>query len=247
MRGTGKLSDIHLSDGLTMQHRASLGWLPRSFASEASGSPVAEVQAKPIKKGLSAGTVPPATDQVPPAAAQHPGPSVHDSHSSTSTADLSGSTRDVRKSSATVGVDRPSAAAVPAGVDQVPPSSTAPLASTQHDNSEENDSQTPASDQSMQSVIDDIGDIGQLNKGSSKIPEASVGRWQRFKWWVWGTPQQYWTYEDSNRTRSTKADAPDAAASTTDSVGGSSKWRRSKWSIADIIGSAILRSGITKR
>ena len=98
----------------------------------------------------------------------------------------------------------------------------------------------------MQSVIDDIGDIGQLNKGSSKTPDASIGRWQRFKWWVWGTPQQYWTDQVSSRTRSSAADATHAAASTTDSVGDSPKWQRSKWSIADIIGSAILRSGITK-
>ena len=207
------------------------------------------MQAKPIKKGLSAGTRPPATEQVPPAAAQQPGPCVHDSHSSTRTADPSGSAKDVHTSSATVGVDRPSAAAVPAGVDQVPPSSTAPIAPAQtapRADSKEHYPQTPASDQSMQSVIDDIGDIGQLNKGSSKTPDASIGRWQRFKWWVWGTPQQYWTDQVSSRTRSSAADATHAAASTTDSVGDSPKWQRSKWSIADIIGSAILRSGITK-
>ena len=245
-RATGKLSDIHLSD---LQHKASRGWLTRSFASEVPDSPVADVQAKPIKKGLSAGTTPPATDQVPPAAAQQPGPSVHDSHSSTNTADPSGLIKDVRMSSATVGIDRPSAAAVPAGVDQVPPSSTAPIASAQttpHANTKESNAQTPASNQSMQSVIDEIGDIGQLNKGSSKLPDASIGRWQRFKWWVWGTPQQHWTYQDSSRTGSSTADATHAAASTTDSVGDGSKWQRSKWSIADIIGSAILRSGITK-
>ena len=249
MRATGKLSDKYLADDLVLQHKASVGRLTRSFASGPPGSPVAEVQAKPIKKGLSAGTVPPATDQVPPAAVQQPGPSVPDSHSSTSTADPSGSTKDVRTSSATVGVDRPSAAAVPAGVDQVPPSSTAstaPAQTTPHANPKEVDPQTPAPDQSMQSVIDDIGDIGQLNKRSSKSPEASVGRWQRFKWWVWGTPQQYWTYQDSRRTRTSTADTAHAAAGTTGSVVDSSKWQRSRWSIADIIGSAILRSGITK-
>ena len=231
-----------------LQHKASLGWLARSFASAAPGSPGAEVQAKPIKKGLSAGTTPAATDQVPPEAAQQPGPSMHDSHSS-STTDSSGSTKNVRMSSATVGVDRPSAAAVPAGVDQVLPTSRAPLSSAQamkHDDTTASSSQTPASDQSMQSVVDDIGNFGQLNKESSKIPDASIGRWQRFKWWVWGTPQQYWTYQDSERTHTGTADAAHAAASTTDSVGSSSKWQRSRWSIADIIGSAILRSGITK-
>ena len=101
----------------------------------------------------------------------------------------------------------------------------------------------------MQSVLDEIGDVGQLNKPPNKIPDASVSRWQRFKWWVWGTPQQYWTNlnnadlggESSNTTKAT-----DNASSSTDLGKGAKKWQRSRWSVADIIASAILRSRITK-
>lgn len=238
----GGHSDKPYPFGLTLQQRHPVGWPTRSFASAASGKPVAETQAEPIKN-LSGGRLPPATEQVPREAAEQPGPSTHAPASGTTA--LPRSKKDVGASSATVGVDRPSAAAIPAGVDQVPPSSTAQAASAQtiqHDDPKETDPQTPAPDQSMQSVMNDIGNLGQLNKGLRKTPDASIGRWQRFKWWVWGTPQQYWTQS----AHSSNSDATDAAASSADTVGGSSKWRRSKWSIADIIASAILRSGITR-
>lgn len=247
LRAAGEHSDILHPYGLTLQQGCSIGWLTRSFASAAPGNPVAKTQAKP-SKNLSGGRVPPAAEQVPREAAEQPGPSAHDSHSSSGTTALPRSTKDVGTSSATVGVDRPSAAAVPAGADQVPPSSTAQAASAQaihHDDPKETDPQTPAPDQSMQSVLSDIGNLGQLNKGSSQTPaapNANFGRWQRFKWWIWGTPQQYWTQS----ARSSSSDATHAAASTANTVGSSKKWRRSKWSIADIIASAILRSGITQ-
>ncbi|KAL3150325.1 hypothetical protein ABBQ32_000170 [Trebouxia sp. C0010 RCD-2024] len=233
--------------------------MTRSFAGAVYGSPEAEVLAKPVKKGLSAGTAPPATDQVPFGGTQQAtsstpaGPSTQPSGSSNSRKASSGSTNDAHMSSATVGVDRPSAAAVPAGVDQVPPSSTAHTASAHtvpQDDSTATDPPTPARKQSMQSVLKDVSDIGQLNQGPSRTPDASeasdaaVGRWQRFKWWIWGTPQQYWTHPDSNKPHSSTSGAAHAAASTTHDGGPSRK--RSRWSIADIMASAILRSGITK-
>ena len=242
-----------------LQPKASAGQLTRGFASAASGS--SEVPAKPVKNGLSAGTAPPATDQVPFEATQQAtsstraGSAAQTSGSSSSRTASPGSTADARMSSATVGVDRPSAAAVPAGADQIPPSSTTDTASAQTtppDDSTTTNPPSPAPKQSMQSVLKDISDIGQLNQGphrtsdTSEASDASVGRWQRFKWWIWGTPQQYWTYPDSHQPHSSTSDAPHAATGSTDSEGSSRKWQRSRWSIADIIGSAILRSGITK-
>lgn len=226
----------------------------RSFASEAAGNSGVGVQAKPIKKGLSAGTVPPATEQVPPALTQKKS-SLQASDPSSSPADPSSSK--VPNSSATVGTDRPSAAAIPAGVDQVPPSSASQATSSQTAQgniTRDNEPSTSAtsSRQSMQSVIKDIGDIGQLNQGaSSNTPEASTGRWQRFRWWLWGTPQQFWTFQDnaatgSDSSQTSKSEAEGATDSSTDISGGSKRWQRSRWSIADTIASAILRSGITR-
>lgn len=258
LRAAGNQTDVSPPAGPVLQPKAFAWRMTRSFASTVSGSPEGEVQARPVKKGLSAGTAPPATDQVPFEATQQAtsstpaGSSAQPSGSSNSKKASSGSTKDAHTSSATVGVDRPSAAAVPAGVDQVPPSSTAHTASAHtapQDDSTATDPPSPAPKQSMQAVLKDVSDIGQLNQGTSRTSDASdasVGRWQRFKWWIWGTPQQYWTYADSNKPHSSTSGAAHAAASTNDSEGPSRKWQRSRWSIADIIGSAILRSGITK-
>lgn len=247
-RAAGIQSDVPLPNGPVLQPKSSAGWLTRSFASATSGNPEAEAQAKPVQKGLSAGTAPPATDQVPLRAAQQPHRSTPNSGSLHSKTASPGSTKDARTSSATVGVDQPSAAAVPAGVDQVPPSSTGHTASAQttpNDDSAATNPSTAGPKQSMQSVINDISDIGQLKQSPGSTSDGPISRWQRLKWWVWGTPQQYWTYEDSNKKQSSTTDA-DAAVSTTDNVGSSRKRQRSRWSVADIIGSAILRSGITK-
>ena len=236
-----------------LQQAAPLWSLVRSFASDASGSP-AGLQAEPIKKGLSAGTVPPATEQVPPGAIQQPSPSAEDSDPSAGAASSAGSRSSVPKSSATVGTDKPSASAIPAGVDQVSPASStraAPTQTSKDDTTQQSEPSTsaPSSRQSMQSVLHDIGDAGQLNKQASKIPDATVSRWQRFKWWVWGTPQQYWSTNQDNadlgRKISNSSEAKDDASST-DLGKGAAKWQRSRWSIADIIASAILRSRITK-
>lgn len=259
LRAAGNQTDVSPPAGPVLQPKAFARRMTRSFAGAVYGSPEAEVLAKPVKKGLSAGTAPPATDQVPFGGTQQAtsstpaGPSTQPSGSSNSRKASSGSTNDAHMSSATVGVDRPSAAAVPAGVDQVPPSSTAHTASAHtvpQDDSTATDPPTPARKQSMQSVLKDVSDIGQLNQGPSRTPDASeasdaaVGRWQRFKWWIWGTPQQYWTHPDSNKPHSSTSGAAHAAASTTHDGGPSRK--RSRWSIADIMASAILRSGITK-
>ncbi len=228
----------------------------RGFAREATPKAgQAQSQAKPIMKGLSAGTVPAATEQVPASVEQHPG-------TAASNTDLPSS--EVTNSSATVGRDRPSASTVPAGADQIPPSpadhTTAQSSqgdSPQHDASDEPSTSDPQAQQSMQSVMDDISQVGQVGKTKAESKHLSedsnmlgTGRWQRFMWWIWGTPQQYWT--DQSNTSSTgdmsgsrKAESH-AASGSTDLPGDSKVWRRSKYSLGDIIASAILRSGITK-
>ncbi len=104
--------------------------------------------------------------------------------------------------------------------------------------------------------MNDISDVGQVEKTKAESKHLSedsnmpgIGRWQRFKWWVWGTPQQYWTDQSSTSSTgdmsgSSKAESH-AASGRTDLQGDSKVWRRSKYSLGDIIASAILRSGIT--
>ena len=220
----------------------------RSFASNVGSTSDTSMQPKPIKKGLSAGTVPPAAEQVPHEPAQRPSSSAHGTDTSASTASQAGSTSSTPKSSATVGIDRPSASAIPAGVDQVPPSSDTHTASAKSsDDAFQNRATSPSASFSQQSGTSNAKDAPNLSQGESQSSAAAVGRWQRFKWWIWGTPQKFWTYQDATPAiDSTKSESTDAASSSTDIAGGAGKWRRSKWSIADIIASAILRSGITK-
>lgn len=237
----------------------------RGFAREATPKAgQAQSQAKPIKKGLSAGTVPAATEQVPASVEQHPGTAASNTDLPASNFNYKTPSSEVTNSSATVGRDRPSASTVPAGADQIPPSpadhTTAQSSqgdSPQHDASDEPSTSDPQAQQSMQSVMDDISQVGQVGKTKAESKHLSEdsnmlgsGRWQRFMWWIWGTPQQYWT--DQSNTSSTgdmsgsrKAESH-AASGGTDLPGDSKVWRRSKYSLGDIIGSAILRSGITK-
>jgi len=228
----------------------------RGFASEAGLTSDQSVQAKPIKKGLSAGTVPPATEQVPPGAPAH-------QETKPARTDMSASSTgssETHSNSATVGKDRPSASAIPAGVDQVPPSSKGRTASqpAQGSSSQGGEPSTSHSQpqQSMHSVLNDIGDIGQLGKAQSKpsgeeSSKAAISRWQRFQWWIWGTPQEYWTGKSSHGTsgstaETSNADSDAGLSSNSDAPGRKKKWQRSKYTLGDIIGPAILRSGITK-
>ncbi len=237
----------------------------RGFAREATPKAgQAQAQAKPIKKGLSAGTVPPATEQVPASVEQHPGTTASNTDLPASNPDYKNPSSEVINSSATVGRDRPSASTVPAGTDQIPPSPADHMTaqssegdSSQNDASDEPSTSDRQAQQSMQSVMDDISDIGEVGKAKAESKHLSedsnmpgTGRWQRFKWWIWGTPQQYWTDQSSTSSTgdmsgSRKAESQAASGGTV--VPGDSKlWRRSKYSLGDIIASAILRSGITK-
>ena len=255
---------LHQSDGEGIQYCTRLLLRPepcvswtKSFASEATDAQGQSVPAKPIKKGLSAGTVPPATEQVPhgvleqqQAQAQGTGKTLRNT----------GSTNGLQQHSAAVGKDRPSASSVPAGADQVPPSSVGHIPSQVVQTGSSNDDEPSTSDsqhpESMDSLITDIEDAGQLGKAPSKpsavhSAQPVVSRWQRFQWWIWGTPQQYWTdqisTDNASSTAQSSKDGPDAAStSNTDSPEGSKMWQRSRYSLGDIIGSAILRSGITK-
>lgn len=237
----------------------------RGFAREATPKAgQAQSQTKPIKKGLSAGTVPPATEQVPASVEEHPGTAASSNDLPASNLNYKKPPSEVINSSATVGRDRPSALTLPAGADQIPPSPADHIKaqspqgdSSQNDALDEPSTSDPQAQQSMQSLMNDISDVGQVGKTkaeSKHLPEDSnmlgTGRWQRFKWWIWGTPQQYWT--DQSKTSSTgdmsgshKAESHAASGSTV-SPGNSKTWRRSRYSLGDIIASAILRSGITK-
>ena len=228
---------------------------PRSFASEASSD---QTQAKPIKKGLSAGTVPPATEQVPLGSAQQKDlrPDSRDADSLKS----SPVPRPAHKDSATVGEDRPSASAIPAGVDQVPPSSHSNATSqpAQGTSIPENEPSTSRSapQQSMQSVISDISSVGKLGTASSSTSsddsttsgdssQDSISRWQRFKWWIWGTPQQYWTDQSSKQEQNSQNFGA-ASDSDTDSADRQPVKQRSKWLLGNIFESAIMRTGVIK-
>ncbi len=248
---------------LFLHPQPAVNWA-RGFAREATPKAgQAQSQAKPIKKGLSAGTVPPATEQVPANVDHPPGTAASSADLPPSNPNYKKPSSEVINSSATVGRDGPSASTVPAGADQIPPSPadrTTALSSqgdsSQHDADEPSTSNHQAQ-QSMQSVLNDISDVGQVGKTEAENKHLSedsnmpgIGRWQRFKWWIWGTPQQYWT--DQNDTSSTSGMSGSskteshAASGGTDLQGDSKVWRRSKYSLGDIIGSAILRSGITK-
>lgn len=234
----------------------------RGLASDASTNTGQKTQAKAIKTGLSAGTVPPATEQVPASVEQHQEAAPAATSSNSKTGSGSSSSQTVR-SSAMIGKDRPSASAVPAGVDQVPPSMVSHTASQpsqgglQSDDQDAPSTSAPQSQQSMQSVMADISDVGQLGKAQpgGNAPSAAsnmqgISRWQRFKWWIWGTPQQYWKDQDGasstgNISGSSKGES-ETSSSSTDVPGSSKEWKRSKYTLGDIIGSAILRSGITK-
>ncbi|KAL0029997.1 hypothetical protein WJX77_012379 [Trebouxia sp. C0004] len=234
----------------------------RGFAREATPSAgQAQSQAKPIKKGLSAGTVPPATEQVP---ASDPGTTASNTDLPASNPDYKKSSSEVSNSSATVGRDRPSASTVPAGADQIPPSSADHItAQSSHSDGSQNDASNqpstsdPQAQQSMHSLMNDISDVGLVGKTEAESKHVSEdsniqgpGRWQRFKWWIWGTPQQYWTDQSNNsstgNTSGSRKAESDAASGGTGLPDESKVWRRSKYSLGDIIGSAILRSGITK-
>ncbi|DBA79324.1 TPA: hypothetical protein ACH3X2_007799 [Trebouxia sp. C0005] len=264
MQTSGKIiSEVLPVPALFLHPQLVVNWA-RGFAREATPEAgQAQSQAKPIKKGLSAGTVPPATEQVPASVEQHPGTAAPNTDLPPGNLDYQ-KPSSVIKSSATVGRDRPSASTVPAGADQIPPSAADHIfAQSSHGDTSHNDASdepstsNPQAQQSMQSVMDDISDIGQVGKtkaDSKHLSEDSnmpgTGRWQRFKWWIWGTPQQYWT--DQSNTSSTgdmsgsrKAESHAASGSTVP-PGDSKVWRRSKYSLGDIIASAILRSGITK-
>ena len=212
------------------------GSLAKSVANDASSTSGHNIPARPIKTGLSSGTVPPATEQVPQSAP------AADSHGR-----LANKTQ---STSATVGKDRPSASAVPAGMDQVPPS----LSPTDGSMSE-GEGPSTSGREPQQAVMTDFskdskaGTMASANEGTS----LGISRWQRFKWWLWGTPPQHWTYEDrtgaSGRITETCEADSDAASSTAtaaNSTADSKARKRSKWFLGDMIGSAILRSGITK-
>ena len=236
-------------------HFSSAQYRQRSFASEASSD---QTKAKPTKKGLSAGTVPPATEQVPLGSAQQKDlrPDSRDASDS-----LSSSARPAHKDSATVGTDRPSASAIPAGVDQVPPSSggNAGSHSAQAASTPEDDSSTSSStpQQSMQSVISDISDVGKLGTSSSTTSsddsttasgdssQERISRWQRFKWWIWGTPQQYWT-DQSSKQEQTSHGFGAASSNDTDTADMQPAQHRSKWLLGNIFESAIMRTGVIK-
>lgn len=262
---------MHMSGNRTATLPLSTLFLPcllatheaRGLASDASINSGQNTQAKAIKKGLSAGTVPPATEQVPASVEQHQEAASATTSSNSKTGIGSSSSQTVR-SSAMVGKDRPSASAVPAGVDQVPPSMVTYTASqpSQGGGPQSNDQDAPStsapqSQQSMQSVMADISDVGQLGKAQpgGKAPSAAsnmqgISRWQRFKWWIWGTPQQYWTDQDgassTDNISDSSKDESGTSSSSTDAPGSSKEWKRSKYTLGDIIGSAILQSGITK-
>ena len=217
--------------------------LAKSFASEASGD---HNTSKPIKKGLSAGTVPPAAEQVPPGAVQQ-----KDSHSvkPAESASKSASGQTTYRDSATVGQDRPSASAIPAGVDQIPPSSHGQTnTDKQHASSLQDSESRQSSSQSqqpMQSVLSDISEVGKLGSSpstslspdSAQGTQEGVSRWQRFKWWIWGTPQKYWTDQSS------KAQKPQSSADTPESK---APKQRSGWFLESIFESAIMRTGVIK-
>lgn len=237
----------------------------RGFAREATPKAgEAQSQAKPIKKGLSAGTVPPATEQVPAKVEQHPGTAASNTDLPPGSPDYKKPSSEGINSSATVGRDRPSASTVPAAADQIPPSPADHITaqssqgdSSQNCSSNEPSTADPQAQQSMQSLMDDISDVGQIGKTKAESKHLSedsnmpgTSRWQRFKWWIWGTPQQYWT--DQTNTSSTgdvsgsRKGEPHAASGGTVLPEDSKVWRRSKYSLGDIIASAILRSRITK-
>ncbi len=107
MQTSGKtILEVLPVPALSLHPQPVVNWA-RGFAREATPKAgQAQSQAKPIKKGLSAGTVPPATEQVPASVEQHPG-------TAASNTDLPPSNLDYQKpssvinSSATVGRDRP--------------------------------------------------------------------------------------------------------------------------------------------
>ena len=229
----------------TLGQQFLLGQQRQCFATDPS------LDAKPIKsKGMTAGTLPPATEQVPP---------------DTQTQVKEQATAAVQQTLAAASErERPERKAGPAGLDQVPGSMHS---DSQHQNAASpilgtgvganaasasaSSADTPDLPASLSAA--ESGPSGEDPKGQG----TSISGWQRFRWLCWGTPPEYWK-RGSNTAEPTVSSAvsgnsqPASASSSQQAsvegggVAGGQDSRGGRFSLARIIERAILGTRVVR-
>ena len=215
--------------------------------------------AGPIKsKGMTAGTLPPATEQVPPDNSQKPGKEQ--------------AAEAVQQTLAAASErNRPASKSGPPGLDQVP-ASAQPTSSHQEQQPAEpivgtgvgaNAAAASASDQesASQAAATDTASsqhhqpiLQQATAAADPHSQASPGGWQRFKWLLWGTPPEHWkrsqqSVEQPKAFSSSNNSNANGSTSTTEgtmSGGDRTDGRKSRFSLAAVIERAILRTHVVR-
>ena len=229
-------------------------WLTQQRQQQAAAY---STEAGPIKsKGMTAGTLPPATEQVPPDNSQKPAKEqVAEAVQQTLAA---ASER-----------DRPASKSGPPGLDQVP-ASAQPTSSHQEQEPAEpivstgigaNAGAASAADQpsASQAATSDAPSsqhhqhIRQQASATADTP-LQPGGWQRFKWLLWGTPPEHWKRSQQSSeqpkptvsSHSSNASGNSGIPEGTMSGGDGQDERRSRFSLAAVIERAILRTRVVR-
>ena len=226
------------------------GWLKQHRLQQAA---LYSTDAGPIKsKGMTAGTLPPAADQVPP-------------DNSTAPVKEQAAATVQRTLAAAAERARPASRSGPPGLDQVPASAqpgpsnqeSQPADPTVGSDTGAHAAAAPAADQ--QSAAQDSSQPQQYqaegNNSDSARQQIAASGWQRFKWLLWGTPPEYWKrgkasseaqHLSAGSSSSSDSSGTASTASGTAAITDSQDVKKSRFSLAGIIERAILRTRVVR-
>ena len=226
------------------------GWLKQHRLQQAA---LYSTDAGPIKsKGMTAGTLPPAADQVPPDNSTAP---VKEQAAATVQQTLAAASER----------SRPASKSGPPGLDQVPASAQPGPSNQEHEPADltvgsdigANAAAAPAVDLQSAAQVSSQGQQCQA-KGNNSEPagqQTEVSGWQRFTWLLWGTPPEYWKrgkagseaqHLSAGDSSSSGSHGTASTASGTAAVTDSQDVKKSRFSLAGVIERAILRTRVVR-